>query len=162
MTENNGKVSEFNEAFLIVRRIHELKQLSNFCSLDPLAPFTGNGNFNQQFGSGKKNYEIMFSADSARLGEIISKLSNKERNNPDKQGICDLRDFIKEFMIKYPVIEYERSPRSNKHSETINKKNWEKLDKLLVIFQTNVNCLADKHGFSTPDKSDPNFAIGRS
>ena len=140
--QEEGSNSQFNAGLLQMKRIHEIQDLLNRASLNPLA-------FNEELGV--YNYQIIFSSTCSLLNEASPKLGKDERKDAEK-----LRNGIREFIVKFPIYELKKDIKagSNYSTNSLNKKHWQILLDWLQTYETLIRNLLDKHQLNSPNKED--------
>jgi len=124
------KRSEFNEAFLKMRRISELQNEAN------IAQITGNE---------KQWFHIV----SALFKEIYSKLTPKEKT--ECYGTITLIGARLRNLIQISNAEFAALPTLGSIPPPVSS--------ILFEFDCRIRELADTHGFASPDREDPRGAI---
>ncbi len=135
-----GSISEWNEGSLKSVRLHESQTIINYAKMDLLGRSQGVG-FNQS---------IWISGIEVLYGEGQSKYSN-----PEIKEIEKIRNLIRYYLEHNPVFIFvvEESIYSTKEKYVLDKGNWEKLRKIVELFEKYVKKYNDVHGLSTRNQS---------
>lgn len=139
---DQGESSQFNAGLLQMKRIHETQDLLNRANLNPQS-------FNDEVGV--YNFEIIISSINSLLNESSPKLGSVERVEAEA-----MRDAIRFFLNKYPIYELKNGIKggNSRASTKFNEKNWKVLQKQIIIYETLVRRLLDKHELNSPNKRD--------
>lgn len=128
-----GEVSEFNPAFLKMKRFGQLHDRLHSYRLNP----KGIDPIYQEFGfilwiRDLKNFYL----------EIYPKISKEERDEIEK-----IKNAIEQAMIDFPVI------NKGKHL-TWNNEIWNIFIKWIERYEKLLFCSAEKHGYDSPTKGE--------
>lgn len=139
---DQGQSSKFNAGLLQMKRLHEVQDLLNRASLNPLA-------YNEEIGV--YNFQIMFSSITTLLNESSAKLGATERKEAEA-----LREGIRSFLTEKPIFEMTQDVKVGGSKSVIrfNKKNWNILEKYLIQYQTLVRKQLDAHNLNSPNQED--------
>lgn len=138
-----SKKSRFNAGIAQVYRLDAAQQKLNEARQAPLA-------FNsdtQQFG-----YEMM-------LSSILSMYKEgKPKFNPDEIKTCErFIKVIQEQMKLHPIFKTIDNQERNERNVVVDYENWEKIDKLISLFEDDVRAFLDEHDFNSPNKGDDDY-----
>lgn len=135
----NSNTSEFNEAFLKIRRLHELQDEVNRARVNPLL-FLPHA---QKYG-----FEVWFQNCNSLLMEVIADLE------PDEQATAEnLRKAIREHMINHPVFNRKKNVVSGDKLLPDNS-SWNVLEEYLTKYESLVRTLLARHGYGTKYADD--------
>jgi len=134
---NDGEVSQWNEALFKMKRLHELQTEINRVKMNLLAkhPITG-----------QWNYEIWFNSVLSLYSEGEAKYADKE-----KEEILNLKKIIEQLFKLKPVhsVKVQSSYTGTKKQYALNENNWEEIKKLVELLESKVKLYNDVHGLST-------------
>lgn len=131
-----GSVSKWNEGNLKSIRLHECQELINISKINPL----------KSLPEHEWNYERWFNAINTLYGEGQSKYSTEEIIEIEK-----IKDLILYFINEQPPIDYLNHVEKGKMIKkvTISKDRWQRLRKLIELYEKKVKYFNDIHGLST-------------
>lgn len=129
--------AKFNAGYHKVNRLHEIKQLVNFCKLNPKA-------FNSDYG--EFNFKLWFNSLNNFLFEIIAKLKVEEKND-----CLDLKKAIEVCEKKFPIQNEVNNFGENKMCW--DEGNWKIFKAYYEKYEEKLNHYADIHKFDMPEKS---------
>jgi len=133
-----GKESEWNEASLKARRLHEIQELINCFKLNPMG-----------MTAGKFNYEWLLMNVTILYGEGRSKYSPKEKTEVDGiKKTCEIS--LEKCPPHTPVIKQSYSHRHM--SYTFNYDSYVRFVNVLEYYENKVKDLNDEHGLTTKNK----------
>lgn len=127
----------FNEGVLIAYRLDTIQSRINSVRVNPLF-------WNPEQNT--YNYNIWFGDLCSLLHEAWSKLTDDEKIIIDK-----LRVLIDDYLRYFPPHKIIVNEGLNEHKLKINYSNWEKIKKLLFIFEKDIKVYLDRHGLANPD-----------
>lgn len=127
----------FNEGVLIARRLDVLQTRINSVRVNPLA-------WNNEQAT--YNYCVWYSDLCSLLNEAWSKMTDEEKKEIDK-----VRILIDEYLKIFPPHKTIVNENLNTREVKVRIENWEKIKKLLFIFEQNIKLYLDRHGLSNPD-----------
>ncbi len=135
-----GSISEWNEGNLKSVRLHESQTIINYAKMDLLGRSEGGG----------FNYSLWISGIEALYGEGQSKYSDKEIKEIEK-----IRNLIRHYLEYNPVFSFvvEESIYSTREKFVLDKENWEKLRKIVELFEKYIKKYNDVHGLSTRNQT---------
>jgi len=136
-TEEEGSASKYNEAWLKMRRLHDLQSMINIAGLNPTA-------FNPELGI--YNYQVKVNCCNALLLEVWGKLNEEERHNA-----VTMKEAIEEKMIKNPIHENKKDFSKNKTITVLENKNWNVLKGWIFKYETLIKELLTKTKYDSPD-----------
>ena len=129
---------KYNDGWLQILRINEIKRLVNFAKLNPKS-------FNAQYGMW--NFELWFNNLTVMLDEVWFKLKEEERNDINK-----IKDLIQKYINDGQVIQSKKQATfPYRDISVINQNNWSELLKLLSIYDHEVRDFMNSKGFGNPD-----------
>lgn len=131
-----GGDSQFNEAFLKMRRLNTIQESLNKLRLNLLAM---NPNYQDY------NYNLFFKELCSLQMEIVGKLSKNEVTSIEEQR-KDLRMMIRDNPPWKIMMHYDNRRIVMDH------KNWAELEDKLENYEMELKILMDRHGLGTPNK----------
>jgi len=138
-TSSDGEVSEWNEALLKMKRLHELQTEMNRSSITPLAKHPLNDEW---------NYLIWFRC----LCSLFSE-GNAKYKEVEVKEINKIKTVIESLLEVLPPFE-RRGGVGNKTTDVVNKKNWKMIKGLIEDMEFKVRLYNDKHGLSTKNQEN--------
>jgi len=136
---SDGEVSEWNEALLKMKRLHELQTEMNRSSINPLCKHPLNNEW---------NYLIWFKCTCALFSEGNAKFKKEEVLEVNK-----IKEVIETLLEVLPPYE-TRGGVGNKTTNVVNKKNWKMIKGLIEDMEFKVRFYNDKHGLSTKNQEN--------
>ena len=135
--EQEGNISEWNEGSFKSMRLHQAQSIINYAKLNLLG--------RNEFGSGF-NYNLWITNIDILYDEGKAKYNGKEIEEVDKIKVLT-KSLIQ---IKPPHFQVHiASVSGHTIRYSLNKKNWDDLEKIAELFETLVRLYNDKHGLST-------------
>jgi hypothetical protein len=138
---DEGKISEWNEGNLKSIRLHEAQEMINYAKDNKL----------KQLSDSRWGYLAWISGIDILYGEGCSKYSQKEIDE------IELIKHVIELALKY------RNPHKlilcggigkSKKDYILNERDWENLQKIIVIYEQKVKYFNELHGLSTRNYSE--------
>jgi hypothetical protein len=136
---DEGVTAKYNAGVLQTQRLNDLLNKVNESNINLLS-------FNEEYGVW--NFELNFRCNKQLLQEVMSKLSNKEREDAIVR-----RDLIEGLLLKYPILIQINNLRS-KNGKPKFSIYWDIHKKYLSDFESQVRTLLDKHGLINPEIDD--------
>jgi hypothetical protein len=138
-TTSDGEMSEWNEALLKMKRLHELQTEINRCSINPLLKHPLINEY---------NFIIWFRSLCALYSEGNAKYKKEE-----VEELNQMKSVIEDFMDSLPIVQNKKEANGKVKTVT-NKKNWKLLKATIERFEYKVRLYNDKHGLSTKNKEN--------
>ena len=138
MSEDNSRVSEWNEANFKMKRLHDIQERINAYRSDM------KGIYKSKF-----NYENTFDEINNLYGEGVSKYGETEKTKCKR-----LKELIRGRLKLFPPHSKIsiQSGAGNNNGWVIDEENYDMLLKLLESYEEIVKDFNDKHGLSTKNK----------
>jgi hypothetical protein len=136
LMENQQK-AVFNEGMLQATRLNSIQDGINKVRINPLA-------FNLEQNC--YNYQVWFYSLCSLLSEGTGKFSDTEVG--ELNSVQELIEKTLEFFPPHITI---RNEVNNTKVTKVKAKNWDKIRKLLIIFEKQLRITLDEHGLTNPD-----------
>jgi len=135
--DEDGHISEWNEAMFKMKRLHELQTEINRCNMMPLSKHSLTGEW---------NYVILFRSICGLYSEGNSKYKRLELEEVNK-----IKNMISKALKHCPphITRNKAGYGANQTQSVFSEENWEMLVKLLEEFEFKVRLYNDAHGLST-------------
>ena len=137
--KDDSNTSEFNEAFLKIRRFHELQDQINKARVNPLM-------FNQV--AQIYNFEMWFQNINSLLMEVFADLEDVERIEAEA-----IRKGIQEHLYKNPIYQKKKNVQSGGELK-VDHSSWRVLEEFLTKYESLVRTLIASHGYGTKYNND--------
>ena len=131
-----GEISKFNPAQHKMNRLNQLGESINASGMNMKS-------WNLIYGNW--NYFVYFEGVKRVYKESRSKFSDTEKGECDK-----IKTAVEYALINYPI---NKKLKNNKWSAT-DEVHFEKIKKMMEIFENKINDYKDKHGLDTPNMED--------
>ena len=140
--DDSGKISEWNEGNLKSIRLHEAQEMINWGKISPLKVSADGSSW---------NYEMWIAGIDILCGEGQAKYSDGELKE-----ILEVKDLVVLRIKFFPIrkIVTINSIGSSKQQYVVNQDNWEKLKRLIELYEHKTKSYNDKHGLSTRNRED--------
>jgi len=137
---DDGLVSEWNEAPLFMRRLHDIQTELNRVKMDLLSKHTITGQW---------NYSIWFNCVCALYSEGESKYKKVE-----KTEISQIKTVIEQLFHTCPPhsIKARATYAGTERKYILNEKNWLKIKELIELMESKVKYFNDIHGLTTKNQ----------
>lgn len=141
----DGAVSSYNEAAVMMFRLHEFQRIFGLHYLTP-------HNLDQEHGI--YNYIICVNALKYLYGQVRSKCKKQEKIDAEKL-IKELEDETERNHVFIPM-----KGESGQIKYYLNKENWRRLLALIDKTHYTIKDLMEHHGYGSPNAEDPSIAMG--
>ena len=137
--EYESKKSVFNAGIAATERIDALQRSLNAARFNLKM-------FNMETGT--FNYEIMISSLNGLFHEAWAKLDPEEKVEGET-----IYSLIRSCMRIFPPIKQSKMD----NTKYIDENNWEKLERLLIIYERTIKEYLDKHNLNAPNQEEEGY-----